>query len=192
MEIPNDSKLLAKSALKALGGNPVIHKYWDDDEVGNIDILSTVDRPWEGITSYATLGLYMHSIGKIVDGKFLRVEIVGASATSHKKFSNILATCAFCIINSKMPIYPGAIFNDVVKMYYPDIDMKHMLFVPPFLWEEQLQTIDSLDKKVAWLLAVPISENEYLFAQEYGSNKLEDLFEQKQIDIFDIERKSVL
>ncbi|MMZ71657.1 Antitoxin YqcF [compost metagenome] len=70
--------------------------------------------------------------------------------------------------------------------------MKHMLFVPPFLWEEQLQTIDFQDKKVAWLLAVPISENEYLFAQEYGSNKLEDLFEQKQIDIFDIERKSVL
>ncbi|WGV58805.1 suppressor of fused domain protein [Brevibacillus brevis] len=192
MKIPNESKLLAKSALKAFGGNPAIHKYWDDEKIGNIDILSTTDRPCEGITSYSTIGLYMHSIGKIVDEKFLRVEIVGASATIHEEFPNILATCAFCIINSKMPIYPGKIFLDVVKMYYPDIEMKHVLFVPPFLWEDQLQTIDLQDKKVAWLLAVPISEIEYLFAEQHGSNKLEDLFEQKQIDIFDIERKSVL
>lgn len=64
--------------------------------------------------------------------------------------------------------------------------------MPPFLWEGQLQTIDFSDKKVAWLLAVPISEKEYLFAQQNGSNKLEDLFEQNEIDIFDIKRDSVL
>ncbi|MFE3577291.1 hypothetical protein [Lysinibacillus sp. NPDC059133] len=68
----------------------------------------------------------MHSIGKIVDEKFLRVEIVGAGATIHKEFPNILGTCAFCIFNSKMPIYPGKIFLDVVKMYYPDVEMKHV------------------------------------------------------------------
>ncbi|MDI6533855.1 suppressor of fused domain protein [Bacillus mycoides] len=40
-----------------------------------------------------------------------------------------------------------------------------MFFVPPFLWEDQLKTMDFPDKKVAWLLAVPISKKEYLFAQ---------------------------
>ncbi|PEK56603.1 suppressor of fused domain protein [Bacillus pseudomycoides] len=192
MGISNESKIIAKSALKAFGGNPVVSKYWDDNSISNIDILSTGDKPCEGVTSYSTIGLYMHSIGRSIDGKSLRVEIVGASATTYNNYANVLATCAFCVINSKMPIYPGQIFLDVLKFYYPNSEMKHMFFVPPFLWEDQLQTIDFPDKKVAWLLAVPILEKEYLFAQQNGSNKLEDLFEQNEIDIFDIERESVL
>ncbi|MEI4803837.1 suppressor of fused domain protein [Bacillus sp. FJAT-51639] len=192
MGIPNESKIIAKSALKAFGGNPAVSKYWDDNDISSIDILSTGDRPCEGVTSYSTIGLYMHSIGRFIDEKSLRVEIVGASATAYKGYANVLATCAFCVINSKMPIYPGQIFLDVLKFYYPNSEMKHMLFVPPFLWEDQLQTIDFLDKKVAWLLSVPISEKEYLFAQQNGSDKLEDLFVQNEIDIFNIERGSVL
>ncbi|MCR8858481.1 suppressor of fused domain protein [Bacillus pseudomycoides] len=192
MGISNESKIIAKSALKAFGSNPVVSKYWDDNSISNIDILSTRDRPCEGVTSYSTIGLYMHSIGRSIDEKSLRVEIVGASATTYNNYTNVLATCAFCLINSKMSIYPGQIFLDVLKFYYPNSEMKHMFFVPPFLWEDQLQTIDFPDKKVAWLLAVPISEKEYLFAQQNGSTKLEDLFEQNEIDIFDIERESVL
>ncbi|EEM01991.1 suppressor of fused domain protein [Bacillus pseudomycoides] len=192
MGISNESKIIAKSALKAFGSNPVVSKYWDDNSISNIDILSTRDRPCEGVTSYSTIGLYMHSIGRSIDEKSLRVEIVGASATTYNNYTNVLATCAFCVINSKMSIYPGQIFLDVLKFYYPNSEMKHMFFVPPFLWEDQLQTIDFPDKKVAWLLAVPISEKEYLFAQQNGSTKLEDLFEQNEIDIFDIERESVL
>ncbi|PEP55849.1 suppressor of fused domain protein [Bacillus pseudomycoides] len=192
MGISNESKIIAKSALKAFGSNPVVSKYWDDNSISNIDILSTRDKPCEGVTSYSTIGLYMHSIGRSIDEKSLRVEIVGASATTYNNYTNVLATCAFCVINSKMSIYPGQIFLDVLKCYYPNSEMKHMFFVPPFLWEDQLQTIDFPDKKVAWLLAVPISEKEYLFAQQNGSTKLEDLFEQNEIDIFDIERESVL
>lgn len=76
-------------------------------------------------------------------------------------------------------------------MYFPDSQMKHVLFVTPFLWED-IKTLEFPDKKVAWLLAVPISENEYLFAQEKGTEMLEKLFEQKKIQVFDIERKSIL
>lgn len=39
-------------------------------------------------------------------------------------------------------------------------------------------------KRVARLLLVPISENEYQFAQIEGVAKLEDIFEERQIDIF--------
>ena len=76
-------------------------------------------------------------------------------------------------------------------MYYPNSEMKHMLFVSPFLWED-LKTIDFPNKKVAWLLAVPISGNEYLFAQDKGTDSLEELFGKGKIDIFDLERESIL
>jgi hypothetical protein len=189
--ISSENKMIAKSALQAFGGKPSVSKYWNDNNVSNIDLLSTVNRPYDGVTSYSTIGLSDHSIDYSVEGIPLRLEIVGACSIEYEHYPNILATCAFCVINSKFPISPGKIFRDIVKMYYPNSDMQHVLFVSPFLWGD-LKTLDLPNKKVAWLLSVPISENEYLFAQEKGTEALEELFEKKEIDIFDIERKSIL
>ncbi|MEI5907330.1 suppressor of fused domain protein [Bacillus spongiae] len=191
MSISNENKIIAKSALEALGGKPSVSKYWDENNVSNIDMLSTINRPYDGITSYSTIGLSDHSIEFTVEATPLRIEIVGASDNEYDLFPNVLATCSFCIINSKFSVSPGQVFHDVVSMYYPDMEMKHILFVLPFLFEG-LRTLDFPNKKVTWLLAVPISENEYLFAQENGTDSLEDLFEQEDIDIFDLERKSIL
>lgn len=191
MSISSENKIIAKSALQAFGGKPQVLKYWDENNVSNIDMLSTADRPYEGITSYSTIGLSDHSIEYTVDGTPLRIEIVGASASEYKLFPNVLATYAFCIINSNFLVSHGKVFRNMIKMYHPNSEMKHVLFVSPFLWED-LKTLDFPNKKVAWLLAVPISENEYIFAQEKGTDSLEELFEEKEIDIFDLERKSIL
>ncbi|WP_433958717.1 suppressor of fused domain protein [Cytobacillus horneckiae] len=191
MSISNDNKLIAKTALFAFGGKPNVTKFWDENNISNIDMLSSINKPYEGISSYSTIGLSDHSIEYTVDGTPLRIEIVGASANEYELFPNLLATCAFYIINSNFSVSHGQVFQNMIKMYYPDSEMKHILFVSPFLWED-LSTINFPNKKVAWLLAVPISENEYLFAQEKGTCTLEDLFEQKEIDIFDMERKSIL
>ncbi len=55
-----------------------------------------------------------------------------------------------------------------------------------------METIELDSKKVAWLLAIPISEAERSFAINNGSNKLEDLFEKHQIDIYDLDRSSIV
>jgi hypothetical protein len=189
MGISNDNKAIAKAALQAFGGKPNVSKYWDAANESNVDLLTAV-RPDEDIVSYATIGLSDHSIDYHVDGTPLRLEIVGACAAKFNQYPNLLATCAFSIINSKFSICPGKIFRDMIEMYYPESQMKHVLFVSPALWED-LKTLEFPDKKVAWLLAVPIAENEYLYAQEKGTEMLEELFEQKEIQIFDIERKSI-
>lgn len=191
MTVTKENKIIARTALEAFGGKPSVSKYWDENKVSSVDILSTIDRPYEGVTSYSTIGLSDYSIGYSVDEKPLRIEIVGASATIFEFFPNIVSTCAFNIINTKLPIAHGEIFKGVVRMYYPNSEMEHVLFTSPFLWEK-LNSIDFLDKKVTWLLAVPISKKELLFAEEEGTEALEDLFEKKDIDIFDIRRNSVL
>jgi len=61
--------------------------------------------------------------------------------------------------------------------------MEHVLFTSPFLWED-LKTLDFPNKKVTWLLALPISEEEFLFAEKEGTEALEDLLEKKDIVIF--------
>ena len=41
-------------------------------------------------------------------------------------------------------------------------------------------------------MAVPISDKELKYAQEYGTDVLEDVFERKDIDVFDLDRKSAI
>jgi antitoxin YqcF len=191
MTVTKANKIIARTALEAFGGKPSVSKYWDENNVSNVDILSSIDRPYEGVTSYSTIGLSDYSIGYSIDEKPLRVEIVGASATVFELFPNVLSTCAFNIINTKSPITHGEIFKGTVRMYYPDSEMEHVLFTSPFLWEK-LISLNFIDKKVTWLLAVPISTKELLFAEREGTEALEDLFEEKDIDIFDISRNTVI
>lgn len=191
MTITNENKMIAKKALQAFGGQPKVTKYWDENNVSNIDLLSTIDKPYNGVTPYATIGLSEYSIGYSINEQSLRTEIVGASASVFEYFPNILSTCAFNIMNSNFSIFHGEVFRDAVEMYYPHSDMKHVLFTSPFLWED-LETIDFYDKKVAWLLAVPISFEELSFADKNGEEELENLFEQNDIDIFDLNRASIL
>lgn len=35
--------------------------------------------------------------------------------------------------------------------------MKHVMFVPPFLWEEDLELLEFSNKNVTWLMALLIS-----------------------------------
>ena len=41
-------------------------------------------------------------------------------------------------------------------------------------------------------MAIPISNNEFIFLQNNGSDALEDLLEENNIDVFDISRKSII
>ena len=190
MSVSDDNKAITRYVRSVIGGSSVVAEYWDDAHASSVDIFSVADVPVTGVTAYATIGPSDHSIGLRVDDVPLGVEFVGAAATRYDVFPNILATCAFNIINTKMACQPGTVFPRVVEMYKADSDMKDVLFVPPFLWE--LKTLDFDSKKVAWLLAVPISEGENAYARDNGSDVLEALFEDRQIDIFDLDRTSVV
>ncbi|ASC81594.1 type VII secretion system immunity protein YqcF [Bacillus subtilis] len=192
MGVTQENKVIARTVLGAFGGKPKVTKYWDDNENSNIDILSVSDQPQEGITSYATLGLSDHSINYEVNGTPLRIEIVAAMESASDIYANVLSTCAFNIINSNFTCAPGVIFKNVISMYDQETDMRHVMFVSPFLWEEDLELLEFSNKSVTWLMAIPISEGELQVTEKHGSDYLQDLLESKQIDIFDIKRESVV
>lgn len=190
--ISNENKKIANTALEVFGGKPLVWTYADENNESKIDILPCQDRPYSSITSYSTLGLSDYSVGLEVEGITLGVEIVGACRSEYDKYSNVISTCAFNIINSHFKCYPDAIFKRIVEMYYPSFLMKHILFIPPFGWDKEFHTLEFPTKKVAWLLATPISELEFRLAEEKGVDLLKSLFEEKQIDIYDLNRKSVI
>ena len=70
--------------------------------------------------------------------------------------------------------------------------MKHVFFTSPFLWENKLESLKLETKTVNWLLGIPISDAELDYRNENGVDALERLFEEKGIDVFDLERISVV
>lgn len=188
----NDTdKVIARAAAAAFGGHPAVTRFWDDDRRSFIDLLSVKDVPQKGVSTFSTIGLSAYPMGA-ESRPDLGVEIVAACGSNFKSFDNALATAAFCVINSGWLCKPGVIFPDILEMYTVAGPMKHMAFFPPFLWEGELKTLQLPGRTVAWLLAVPISDDERQFAESEGVDALETLFEEKQIDIFNLARPSVV
>ena len=186
------NKVIARTAVTVFGSSPTIVTLWDYNHSTSIEVVSCANSLQKNVTSCATVRLSDWPLYKNGVEYPARVEFVGACGVRYKKFADILATAAFCVANSKWFCSPGAIFPDIIEMHYPSYDMKHLLFVPPFLWEPSFETLRLPDKTVAWLMIVPISEAEYRYAEKHGSDKLEDEFVRYQIDVFNLERASIL
>lgn len=192
MAASDENKLVARTAAKAFGGSPTVTRFWDDEGSSHVDILSCADQPQRAVTSYSTVGLSDWPLYQDGVEYEARLEIAGVSGSKFTGFDNSLATAAFDVIKSQWFCFPGAIFPDVLSVNEVSTTMRHLLFVPPFLWENDLGALRLEQKTVAWLLAVPISENERMFAERAGTDELENLFEERQIDLFDLERPSLV
>lgn len=191
MTVSSSDKLVARHVAAAFGGKPQVHKHYDDDHRNLVDVLSCVDRPEPGMTSYSTLKLSSYPLYQ--DGKVYpaSVELVGSCSSLVERFGSVLASCAFKIITEKAFCAPGLIFENIGYQHVGP-QLPHVLFVPPFLWEDDLKTLRLEDRTVAWLLAVPISTAEMDFADREGAEKLEEIFERQEVDVFDTQRKSAL
>lgn len=139
--------------------------------------------------SYATIGLSEYEINLFNNKKRLRVELLGACDEKEKFFANILATTALKIMQNKKCSY-GDIIQNVISEYKADSEMKHIYLTNPFLWEG-FETLEFSDRFVTWLLIVPISDKEKDYAIENGWEALEKKFEEHNIDIFNLKRKSI-
>jgi hypothetical protein len=193
MSVTNQQKELANHTASAMRvEKPPISRYWDENEKSSVYILEAADCPQRGVTSYATIGLSDHPLmfkGKEFD---TRVELVGACSSSFAGFANLLSTAAFCVINSGWFCAPGIIFPDIVSIYKSSKTLSDIYFAHPFLWGDRLKSTLIGDRQLAWLLAVPVSKEETAFAQSHGPEQLEALFEERNIDIYDLNRATVV
>jgi hypothetical protein len=190
MAVSEENRSLARYLKDVTRGSPTVTKYWDDAHVSDIDIMIIKDAPAKGVSTYASLALSDVRTGLTSGGKALGVEIVLALATDCAEGANMIATCGFSIKKGEVVPTPGAIIPRVLELYGDGRDMKHAMLISPFLWELETQAFPA--KTVAWLQVLPISDPERDYALANGPEALEDLFEEHQIDVFDIDRPSVL
>lgn len=177
---------------QAIGMTPKVLKYYADGNSADIDIYLGVDRPDVEITTYSTIGLSDYPIGlSTQEGKTIRVEFISMCKSESEYYGNILASCAFNIINDNYTCKPGIVYPNIITKYYNNSVMKHMYFTSPFSWPT-LQKIEDDDKVVLWLLAIPISDEEFDYLHENGIERFEELLESHDIKYYDINRQSIL
>ncbi|MDH7460600.1 suppressor of fused domain protein [Chitinophagaceae bacterium 26-R-25] len=194
-KVTTENKELAKYITTILGLNRTIQRHWDQDRSNFLDVFNCQDPIDSRIAFCGTIGLsdFPNEIEQKSGAiKNIPIELLITGYKEYDKASNIISTCGFYISKNKWSCQPGSVFMRMVEMYYEKLEMKHILFTSPFLWEGKLHPLKLESKTVNWLLAIPISDSELNYRNQLGAPALEDLFEKKGVDIFDLNRKSVI
>ena len=190
--ISADDKKIAKTLATAFGVKPTVKAYWDEAERVSIDILRCPSPVVSNIVDYGTIGLSNHPIYNQGKEFKVRLELVSTAKQEFDYIPNLLSTAAFIIIKNKWFCHPGAVLMSMIDMYDRDVEVKHLYFTSPSLWDDNLETQDLETKTVTWLQAIPITEQERHYIIENGDEALENVFEQSQIDVSDLNRKSAV
>ena len=194
MEVSSENKELAKYITTIVGINRTVQRYWDDKKENYLDIFTCDDPIYPKIKIYGTIGLSDHPNAvemKNGEHKNVPIELLMSGYSNFEKIPNILSTCGFYMLKNQWTCQWGSVFMRMVDFYYQK-EMQHVVFDSPFLWENKLEPLTLTSKTVHWLHAILISEKELEYRNKNGFNALRDLFEKKEVDIFDVDRKSII
>jgi len=108
-----------------------------------------------------------------------------------ERVPNVLSTIAFYIIKNGWRIAPGAVFKDMMRMYFPEISLPHIYFTAPFQWST-MSKVDLPGETIYPLVAIPISEEESKIAGENDGRVLEKIWAKEQIDVLNWNREYVV
>lgn len=184
---------IAHSLARIFGGTPSARPYHDDKNVATVDMLTCADAPDEYLSSYATVGLSARpALSEQRQPLDFGVEIVGVCETDAERFVNVMSTCAFNFLKDGVPLVPGWVHQRAFELYDGLSDtLAHAMLIDPFSFEG-LETMRLEDRTVAFVQMIGITDDEYAFLLDKGEDALTDLFEREQIDIYDIDRPSVV
>jgi hypothetical protein len=181
---------VAKVAASVLGGRASVSSYYDEDETSEVDVLVAENAPKEGLSSYSTVSL--HATENLLDSRDVRVELLGVCSILRSDFANLIATAAFCIIKDGWLCAPGVVFPDLLRMSGLSSPLSHIVWIPPFAWEELSSVQIVGDLTVHWLLALPIYESERQLLRDEGFDEFERRFELAAVEVHDLDRPPIV
>jgi hypothetical protein len=172
---------------KVPGDTVRVCRHYDADEKNAIDIFTSENA--DGVVA-ATIGVMDQNQAR--PGKPpLATEILLDGRGRPQRIANIAATIGFYIVKDGWRVAPGVTFADMVSMYEPGLRVKHVLFVPPFQWDDGMTRVGLGDRTLCPLLAVPITDGELRLVEERGADELTERWEQLSTDVLDWSREGV-
>lgn len=191
---------MIESLKNVLGGEQKAFSYHQDNgkkntsKFGDIDILFAKSSPSKGYLTASTLGMVNRTTGYKDKNsqKEIRAELIMSSYGGDDLIGKILSTAGIGICDNGMQYGYGTVLKGILEGYLPNSDMKHLfLILPPPIWAQKFSVLDEDDSKIVFLYALPISEAERAYLAENGIDNLQNHFVEKNIDMFDLNRKSV-
>ncbi len=181
---------VARAAASAFGGRPEVRRIWDHARSSHVDVLHADDRPNRGWVSYSTVTLSEWE--NLLDGQDVRVELAGIAARNQVKFAELLAAAALKVMKDRWLAAPGVVFPELTSQSGLSHNLPHVVWTPPFPWEQLGSVEVAGGPSVHWLVAVPISERERQYLLESGYDALERKLAKASAEFIDLERGSVV
>jgi len=185
---PQNWKAWACHLRDKIPGDARVTRYADEREEFHLDIFTS--RDGEG-TVAATIGLmeYDQSRNPAVQ---VYTEILMDVRGQNEFIGNILSTIGFYIMKDGWKVAPGVVFEKMVEMFIPECKARHVIFLPPFQWQDGMTKVPLPSKTVYPLLAIPITEAEMGLVLRDGSEALTHLWETSNCDVLEWNREGVV
>lgn len=180
-------KAIAHYIAKVTGKNPTVLRFQADTDT-YIDVVSITEHGDEHLKVHASIGLAFHP----TNPEKRNIELILVADEKYELATNCLATCALKAMTEGWQTVTGAIFSHIFSAYYPDFNVKHGLLIPPYLWKDTLKTLDLGDLLVEWKMVIPITQQEADYLQTHSPSTLLPLFVEKDVNLFDLSRESVV
>lgn len=176
----------------AFDGGARVREYIHDAEPLSIYIVSKVDCPWQGVTSYCTIGASEVEM-QFQDGKVpIRVEFAGMCDTTEADFPYVLAAVAFSVLRTQRLVFPGMGLPGYVSEFIREASVPHLYLTSPSPWKRLMKSMRLKSKRINFLMGFGITDKELEYLEAHDDDALETLLEQAEVDVSDPHRKSAV
>jgi hypothetical protein len=163
-----------------------VFSYQNDARTHHIDIARGHNA--HGVVA-ATIGVMDCSQGQDPSVPIF-TEILMDWHGGNEAIDSVLSAIAFCMLRDGWKAAPGVVFQNVIEMFLPGLEVKHVLFYPPMQWGDAMDSVPLGTKVIHPLLAIPITQQENELIRASGLGVLEELWTRTGCDVYDWSRKS--
>ena len=167
-------KQIANYLRDTFVGEPKVQRYFAEDNVRFIDIIKTNHS--DNVTYLGTIGCSNRKMkGQSASQPQIRVELISAVEDKYAELmAETLGFLTFCLDTDKCFYHPGLVIENAIPESRLTV-MRHIYLCDPFLWEKGLPSLHINEYTVAFIYALPITEEEKNFHAKYGINAFEKL-----------------
>jgi hypothetical protein len=158
----------------------------DDNE--HIQIIKFLNNPQKKVSTFLTLGLSHHLLS-MPSGKECRQELLFSvyDKFNSEDVASMLIMFSKLIISSHKAVLRGGI-EKIGKSILPNVKTSYLFASVPFIFAETFDLLKETNPPVMFPLLIPLHSTEVNYISMNGRESFEKMFEEKDPDIFDLNR----
>jgi hypothetical protein len=170
-----------------------IDKGWKlNDSSTGIQVVGFYDKPFEGATTYVTIGFSQHVL-PMPNGRSVREELVVSAYKEYAAGAIASFLLTFCdhILSKHQALLRGDVIGPSGPII-PTVPVNAVYSAMPVLFDSGFATYTGTTPPTVLVWLIPIHAVEASFVRSDGWNKFEDMLEINNPDLLDLERKPII